>query len=322
MYTWRIDPDLASRQRRQLAELLRAELRAEASPGGPPSHDLDALLGEGPLAGAGILHPDCFDLRNVLAGLNAEGAPPPERIILHALEHLATEVAASRARGAENEALLGGRFDLSPDFPRALGILRRAVGTRWPARVEEASLVALRPSALLRVEEAFRILEGAWPEIFAELQGEVTNLLFFDFPGLLGFSGVAYHGGIFLRVEDLADPVKLAENILHEGSHVRLNTAMAGVAYFEADAAGRYRSPLREDPRPMFGIFHQMFVLGRMLHFYDRAEARLGIRHRQHEVVRRQFLEAHAAVRANARLTEAGRQMTASLEHATLGVAA
>jgi hypothetical protein len=303
MFTWRTDPTLTALQQQRFAELLHAELAEAAGPGRA------ARLEAGPLAGQGIMHPDCFDLRNVLVQLAAQGDLPEEPVILGALDHCAGAVAASRARAEENAALLGGRFDLSPEFPRALGILRRAVRTRWPERVEDAHLVALRPGALAQVKEALRILRAAWPELLAELESQVTNLLFFDFPGLLGFSGVAYHGGIYLRVEDLADPVKLAENILHEGSHVRLNTAMASVTYFEADEDGRYASPLREDPRPVFGIFHQMFVLGRMLHFYDRAEARLGIQHRQHPVVRRQFQEAHAAVTAHVRLTEAGRRM-------------
>jgi len=267
------------------------------------------------------MHPDCFDLRNVLVGLEAQGTPPADELLMAALQHCAAGVAASRRRAADNLASLGGRFDISPHFPRALGVLRAAVCTRMPEQADNAHLVSLRDAAQVAVRESFQILAGAWPEMFAELQDSVTNLLFFDCPGLLGFSGLGYHGGIFLRVQDIEDPVKLAENILHEGSHVRLNTSMAGTQYFDGDADGRYASPLREDPRPMFGVFHQMFVLGRMLHFYDLVSARLAIHHRRHAVVRRQFHEAHTTVCAHARLTPAGQRLTDALVETTLGAA-
>ena len=305
MLSWRAHSASAIRQHRGLADILRRDLGT--SPG------LHRVLTTGVLAGDGLLHPDYFDLRSVIADMTDAGQPPPPSTILGALHQSANEVAGSRKRAAENSRLLGAAFDLDATSPRAFGILRRAVRTRCPERIHEARLVELQADGFDMLRDAVQLLKNAWPEVLDELQIVVSNVLFFDFPGMLGFSGVAYHGGIFLQVDDLADPVKLAENILHEGSHVRLNAAMANVRYLLSDHDERHASPLRDDPRPMFGIFHQMFVLGRMIHFYNRLRARLGVDHPRRRAVGLQFVEAHRTVCSHARLTRDGVALTDAL---------
>jgi len=305
MSSWRAHSASAIEEHRGLADILRRDLGTSA--------ELRRILTTEPLSSGGLLHPDYFDLRNVIADMTDAGQPPLPSTIIGALQRSAHDVAESRRRAAENLRLLGVAFDLDATSPRALGILRRAVRTRCPERIHEARLVELQPDGFDMLREAVQLLKNAWPEALDELQIVVSNVLFFDFPGMLGFSGVAYHGGIFLQVDDLADPAKLAENILHEGSHVRLNAAMANVRYLLSDDDERRASPLRDDPRPMFGIFHQMFVLGRMIHFYNRLRDRLGVDHPRRRVVGLQFVEAHRTVCTHARLTRDGVALTDAL---------
>jgi HEXXH motif-containing protein len=58
--------------------------------------------------------------------------------------------------------------------------------------------------------------------------------------------------------------------MVHEVWHARLNAALAVSPLFYDDESALYGSPLRPDPRPMFGLFHQMFVLSRLFYFHRR----------------------------------------------------
>src|SRR5687768_1658666 len=161
MFDWRPNKAVALVERQHLAELLRTELIELAEKSGA-THDAVELLAEGPLSGLGVLHPDCFDLRNVVERLGRQGRAPRAEVLVAALEQTGRAIAASRLRAAENRATLGGGFDTSPDFLRGLGIMKKAVLTKWPERTNEAELVRLRPAARDRLKTAFDILRTAW----------------------------------------------------------------------------------------------------------------------------------------------------------------
>jgi len=312
MITWRPEPTGAALDRQHMAASIRQNfLRLGETLGAQDT--ITSRLSTFPHGEQGLQHPECFDLQNEVVARVRAGQAPTAEAFATMVEETAAVVEASIARATDNAARLRGSFDLAPSR-RGLGVLRRAVATRMPEKAGRAVLLDPSGALLEPMRAAYQVLADAWPEAFAELQVFVDRILVFDFPGMLGFSGLEFHGGIFLRREDLADPIKLAENILHEGSHVRLNAAMARTRYFVDDPRGRYASPLRTDPRPIFGVFHQMFVLGRMLHFHDRVSERLGVSHPQHAVVRRQFREALEAIEAHCALTDDGRALTAALE--------
>ncbi|MGN5382316.1 YcaO-like family protein [Streptomyces lasalocidi] len=102
------------------------------------------------------------------------------------------------------------------------------------------------------------------------------------------------------RLTDKADGLegrfRLAEALVHEGTHNRCNAAAVSVPFLGATGAEELLStPLRADPRPLGGLFQQVVVLARSVLLYQR-------------------LPDGAAVRARqARLLDQGRRGTATL---------
>ncbi|MFB6800745.1 aKG-HExxH-type peptide beta-hydroxylase [Peribacillus butanolivorans] len=117
-------------------------------------------------------------------------------------------------------------------------------------------------------EEALQLIKNTWPEMFDEIDNNIENIVFFNPPGLPFFSDFRVHGIIF-ACHVLRPVVKVAEWLIHEASHGRLNTLMCARPHIFNDMKPIYRSPWRDELRPLYGIYHGCFVHCRVLHFYQ-----------------------------------------------------
>lgn len=127
--------------------------------------------------------------------------------------------------------------------------------------------------------QAVCMLAQAWPAMLAEIQVVVRQIALLDGYGIDGFTDVGTHGAVYLnrqRFEPAADglpaTVRVAEALVHEGTHNRCNAAGIYRPFLvdAHDAPEALMTPLRPDPRPLNGLFQQIVVLVRCLLFYDR----------------------------------------------------
>jgi len=109
--------------------------------------------------------------------------------------------------------------------------------------------------------------------LLPELAGEVDALvrqvilvvgdpsLSYDFAG-----GSCYMlwGALFINGASHPDELSMMEAIAHESAHSLLFGFTIDEPLVLNDADQRYSSPLRDDPRPMDGIYHATFVCARM----------------------------------------------------------
>jgi HEXXH motif-containing protein len=90
-----------------------------------------------------------------------------------------------------------------------------------------------------------------------------------DFRVHNSFTASTLLGVIFLS--DAYSSLRLAEAMVHEYHHNQLYALMAGEELFDdADGAIRY-SPWRDDPRPLTGLFHALYVFTNVWHFLQSA---------------------------------------------------
>lgn len=161
------------------------------------------------------------------------------------------------------------------------------------------------------LKEALNILKETWPEIHEEIKYSVKKIVFFDDPKVIGFVDFCSHGEIYLRRDTIENQIRLAEEILHESSHVRLNAILATDPLFENGDEAIYNSPLRRERRPMFGLFHQLFVLTRLKSFYCRLKNNNEVK-RLNEIQNALF-DAFVIVEKHALLTNHGNEMIDSI---------
>ena len=165
-------------------------------------------------------------------------------------------------------------------------------------------------------------MEEDLPEMAAEIQAMVSQLILVWIPDdkvRLSFDGGSapmLWGGMFINAARQRTPLELLEVLVHESAHLLLYAFTQHEPLVLNDEAERYDSPLRNDPRPMEGIFHATWVSARMayvMHILSRSP-RLDDALRRESLVASQvdianFAAGHAVIQSHARLSETGRQL-------------
>lgn len=170
------------------------------------------------------------------------------------------------------------------------------------------------------------LLQAAWPQMLAELAEMVHQVVLLRGNAIDGFTDFAVHGAVMINQARLATgstglpgPVRLAEALVHEGTHTRCNAAQL-VRPFLRPAGGDgelVMTPLRADPRPLAGLFQQLVVLVRSAWLYWRLPAGGGTsavahRARQDTLIGQAHRGAETLARYREALTDHGKEVLAA----------
>jgi HEXXH motif-containing protein len=236
----------------------------------------------------------------------------------HLVEELTSipdKVIASKQRAARNVTKLGYAIDLSIDDAEADRVEERLFEAASQAATGERDRLVQRTRFVLSPDKeimgnlrtALVLLKQIWPEALQEFLEYVQQVVFLDTSDVIGASDVESLGAVFIGANEAVDPVRLSEELLHEASHNVLNTlaALEPVCLNSPDEA--YFSPLRKDARPIFGIFHQLFVLARLTYYYRRlVSAGYEQCKEKRDDVQERFEKAVLVIQAHAKLAAAG----------------
>lgn len=261
-----------------------------------------------------VLHADIFGWYFSLARCLIEGNTEAAVREASTWRRVVAGARASRARARANEPLLGIAVDYAASDQGEQALQRAVLAKRRSTGLDAgiSATAQLTVAELANISASITLLGRVWPEIFKEICGVLQRIYFFESKDFISFTDFDTHGAVFIRRDFISDPCRLAEEILHESSHIHLNTILAVEALFLNGPEERYASPLRADPRPMFGVFHQMYVLSRLSHFYG-LMADHDVYFRKARDYRSQLAEATQVVRTYARLTPGGSQLVNSI---------
>jgi HEXXH motif-containing protein len=121
-----------------------------------------------------------------------------------------------------------------------------------------------------QVRRALQRMRSAVPELYAEIKETISEIIFahgsagadgytFD-----GASSLEYWGAIALNTAVKKTDIQVFEMLAHECGH-NILFALSPEEFFVYNTDDeRHPSPLREDPRPLDGIYHATFVTARM----------------------------------------------------------
>jgi hypothetical protein len=123
------------------------------------------------------------------------------------------------------------------------------------------------------IAEAMDLIRLHDPELGSEFDAFVVCIRLFTGRVLRGETSPATFGAVWLRVpEPQQDQVAYwLEHLTHEVSHLRLEALfMQERLVLNPYEERRFRAPIRDDPRPMRGVFHATFVLARIVRLFRR----------------------------------------------------
>ena len=197
-----------------------------------------------------------------------------------------TNAIATQSKASQERAAASGcphwQLDLAESEPHLDAALARAA--------EQVAAIPNRPApevAVGRWPEDKRelwcssvcLLASVWPELLAELRVTIRQLVVIEGNGIAGFAAdFGAHGAAFINRKRLGDfqgiPGRIghAEHITHEGVHVRMHAASVAEPFLVTprDQAVLVKTPLRDDPRPLNGLFQQFVVVSRCRILFDR----------------------------------------------------
>ncbi len=121
-----------------------------------------------------------------------------------------------------------------------------------------------------RIRQALELLDAADPELAGETRTLIREVMLcagdsrdaaflFD-----GASNPLLWGAIVINAGRPGDEVAMAQMLVHESAHNLLFGLCPDEPLLTNDREARYTSPLREDLRPLEGIYHATFVTARM----------------------------------------------------------
>ncbi|WP_406299942.1 HEXXH motif-containing putative peptide modification protein [Embleya sp. NBC_00888] len=225
-------------------------------------------------------HPAVIETAHIAQRVLRADAPDPQR-----LEALGRMLARARADIAAPPGelpwpvdLVAPRAHLERSVARALKAIPRRDDGNAPAPV--STVVAWRDTDTEIIHESTALLARVWPEASAELREILVQIALLHGAAIDGFTDFGVHGAVFIRrdrlqrgVDGLPGAIRLAEALVHEGTHTRCNAAAVAAEPFLCPVEGDgplVATPLRADPRPLTGLFQQAVVLARSLLLYRR----------------------------------------------------
>lgn len=248
-----------------------------------------------------LLHPRFYEWSYAVQGQGAVEQSASETSLASAI----AEIRASVRRAETNRDVYGLAIDVPAPFNLARPL---AMARLVNPRAEIAAITELTPTEKSSVRNAFALIRAVWPAAFGEIAVVVKCISIFESKVAIGFADIETHGRIGLRRQTLTeDTTQLAEEILHESAHVRLNAIHALRPLFTNDDHELYTTPLRREPRSMFGLFHQMCVLMRLRAYYVRVAESGQTRSDRLQSIERALREAAGVVAEHGQLTDIGK---------------
>ncbi|MGW0195119.1 aKG-HExxH-type peptide beta-hydroxylase [Nonomuraea sp. NPDC003201] len=267
-----------ARDERHLEQLLRRRIPL-AEPDGPAGEgDKDADLESLPAEMSDISplgHPAIF---SAVSEARVQPSRPVWDIAFEAVSKARTSASRMVSIGPE------WNVDLPPGEDYLNACVVRAA-EHLPDRFRSESRSALqvvdwRDDQVEVIRRSVRALYRAWPEMTAELRTGVKQIVMVGGRGIVGFTDFAAHGAIFVgerrlrEADGLPVHLRLAESLVHEGTHTRCNSAAVAEPFFTGQGSQNpdtlVETPLRADPRPISGLFQQLVVLVRCGVLYER----------------------------------------------------
>ncbi|KTC74880.1 hypothetical protein Lbir_0670 [Legionella birminghamensis] len=124
------------------------------------------------------------------------------------------------------------------------------------------------------VLKALQLISATDSGITAEISSLVSTIHLVKSDMNIGATSPKFFGAIYLsapngNLSELSS-LFLVEHLVHETSHLFLNTILAFDPLILNEEEERFSSPIRSELRPMLGIYHASFVLSRVIRVFKR----------------------------------------------------
>jgi HEXXH motif-containing protein len=171
-----------------------------------------------------------------------------------------------------------------------------------------------------QINFAFNLMDAGDPVLAGEIRVLIREIALaagstqknaYTFDGVSSFM---LWGAIVINAGRAREPLTMVRMLAHESAHNLLFGMAMDEPLLKNSSAERYKSPVRDDLRPIEGIYHAVFVCARMFRVVKMLlkSGKLPIQleksaHQSLETDARCFVEGMKVIRQHAKLTKIGR---------------
>jgi HEXXH motif-containing protein len=132
------------------------------------------------------------------------------------------------------------------------------------------------------ISDALTVVRNVDKELYGEFLEHVSEIKLFGSAVTQSFSDIRTMGAVFIRPprKECTNLIYYYEQLIHEMSHLQLNCIFSRDRLILGDLAETAPSPLRTEPRPIFGVYHATYALAKLSHAFFRL-----YQHRKSDVV-------------------------------------
>ncbi|MDF5718380.1 MAG: HEXXH motif-containing putative peptide modification protein, partial [Rhizonema sp. NSF051] len=166
--------------------------------------------------------------------------------------------------------------------------------------------------------EALDTIRDTVPEIHDGIKTLISNIVIGKGRHIVAVTSPHFYGTVFASAPLLSnDKLYFIDHLVHEMSHLYLNTILA----FDSlviNSTDRYPAPIRQDIRPLLGIYHATFVLSRIIYTLKKiltANIFEASEHLKSYILdlEKKILKGHKTISSYARMTENGQIIFSSM---------
>ena len=165
---------------------------------------------------------------------------------------------------------------------------------------------------------SMELIATASPLLLKEIYSLVSTILLVNSPVNVGATSPKFFGAIYISLPqgelEKHHDLLLVDQLVHETSHLFLNSIIAHDPLILNSPQERFSSPIRDDLRPMLGVYHATFVLNRVIRVFKKIHA-LHLYHDEAFLMMCinnlliKYEIAYSTVKAHAVLTKIGKQI-------------
>lgn len=123
-----------------------------------------------------------------------------------------------------------------------------------------------------KLADGIELLKKTGEQRYEEIEVLLKGIVLLTGRRFVGSSDITYHGIAFFNLDPDWSVYTFADHLVHEGAHILLHAANELTPFLRNPDFYSASSPIREDPRPLYGIFHSTYVFMRLVmlfkHFY------------------------------------------------------
>lgn len=139
-------------------------------------------------------------------------------------------------------------------------------------------------SIISTIKKGYKYIKKYAPSVYKETIDSLKGITLLNGKRFVGSSDIWYHGIALLNPDNSWSKITFADHLIHESAHTILHKINELTPLLLNPFDLLNVSPIRKDPRPLYGTFHATFVFMKLAQFFENVEEKIPLDKKQENI--------------------------------------